>query len=271
MIPFVFFLIIFLYGAAFVTLVRQSLTSEPSGVKPDLLFEFGFLLHTFFIFAEAKESHVYLPLSTFREVLVFFAWALAFVYAVLLRRVRHEMFGLILLPFLLAFLGIAFFMGEGKAIPLEYMDNHYFLVHILSAFFGYASFTLSFVAATLYLIQSNAIKSKRLGNFYDKLPPLMELERFIFHAVMWGVLLLGIGILSGFSWAKNVFSTFFVLEPKLIAAVATWIIYAFIFYSHSVSKISGKKGVLFVFAAFGLVLFTFFGTSLLGSKLHVGI
>ena len=99
----------------------------------------------------------------------------------------------------------------------------------------------------------------------------MELERFIFHAVMWGVLLLGIGILSGFAWSKSVFSTFLIREPKMIASILTWFFYGFIFYFHSVSSIQGKRGATFVLLAFGLVLFTFLGTSLLGTKLHVGI
>ncbi len=268
---FIFALLVFLYATSFVGLLLTCFDHERSWIKPDVLFELGFLLHTFFIFVEAKEAHVYLPLTTFREVLVFFAWSLAFVYAVLLRRVRQEMFGIILLPFLLSFLLAASLLSGGKAIPLDLVDNHYFLIHILSAFFGYASFTLSFVAGTLYWIQSNALKLKQLGSFYQKLPPLKELEQFIFYSVIWGVFLLGIGIVSGFFWSKSVFQTFSVWEPKTIASILTWLTYGIIFYLHSVSLISGKRSVTFVLSAFGFVLFTLLGTSLFQTRLHVGI
>ena len=271
MLNFIFISLFVLYGATFIALLRTCAGRENRWLKSDLLFELGFLIHTFFIFSEAKEAHVYLPIATFRQVLIFFAWSLAFVYAVLLRRVRQEMFGLILLPFLLAFLTFAYFATSSKTMPLDLMDNHFFLIHILSAFFGYASFTISFVAATLYLIQSHAIKSKQLGNFYQKLPPLRELERFIFYAVIWGVFLLGVGILSGIFWSKMVFSTYVILEPKTIASILTWLIYGAVFCFHSASLISGKRSITLVLFAFGLVLFTFLGTSLLQTKLHVGI
>ncbi len=271
MIDVLFSLLLVCYVSAFAVDALACSGREARNLKSGLLFEIGFLLHTFFIFAEAYEAHVYLALTTFREVLVFFAWALAFVYLVLLRRLRQEMFGLILLPFLLIFLLAARFLREGKAIPVSYFDNPYFLIHILSAFFAYASFTLSFVCAALYLIQSYALKSKRIGVFYEKLPPLRELERLIFHAVGWGIFLLSIGITSGLFWSKNALGTYWVAEPKSISSVLTCGVYALALFLQATSRTSGKKSVTLVVFAFALVLFTFVGTSLLKTKLHVGI
>ena len=220
MISTLFISIFIFYAAAFFINLMVSSGKPFKWVKADLFFEIGFLIHTFLIFAEAREEQVYLPIMTLKEVLVFFAWALAFVYVVLMRRVRHEMFGLILLPFLLIFLSAAWFMGPGKAIPPEYFNNHYFLIHILSACFAYASFAISFVAAALYLAQAHALKSKQISNFYSQLPPLKDLEKFIFYSVMWGIALLGVAIVSGGFWSKSAFHTF-VLEPK-----------PFLLYSH---------------------------------------
>ena len=271
MVSFLFALLFLAYASAFFLYLMASWDRGLKSLKGDLLFEIGFLLHTFFIFAEAKESHVYLPITTLKEVLVFFSWSLAFVYVALMRRVKQEMFGLILLPLLLIFLSAAAFMESGKAIPPDYFNSHYFLIHILSACFAYASFTISFVAAALYLAQSYALKSKQLGSFYDKLPPLKDLERFIFYSVIWGVFLLGVAIVTGAFWSKSAFNTFLVLEPKTISSILTWIVYSAVFWFHNTSFISGRRSIKLVLISFGLVLFTFLGTSLVKARLHTGI
>ncbi|MBI4388297.1 MAG: cytochrome c biogenesis protein CcsA, partial [Candidatus Omnitrophica bacterium] len=159
----------------------------------------------------------------------------------------------------------------GKGVPRDYLSSHYFLIHILSAFVAYASFGLSFIASVLYLSQSHALKSKQVGNFYHRLPPLKDLERFIFYSVVWGVFLLGVGIVSGAFWSNNVFHTFVVREPKSLASIITWFAYGFILLLRARSLIGERKSVVFVLLAFGLVLFTFLGTSFFGTKLHVGI
>lgn len=267
----IFLVLILFYILAFSGYLMSFYGKEFKRVKPDLFFELAFLLHTFFIFVEARESHVFLPLTTLKEVLIFFTWALSFVYSVLLRRVKHEMFGLVLLPFLICFLAISSVMTEGKAIPIHYFENYHFLLHILTAFFAYASFTLSFVAAALYLVQSHTLKSKQIGNLYQKLPSLKELEQFIFYSVIWGVFLLGVAIASGLFWSKSMFNTYVVREPKSISSIVTWIVYMSIVFLRNKSKISERRSVRFVFLAFALVLFTFIGTSLFQTKLHVGM
>ena len=269
---FLFALVFGLYAISFVLYgLAVCVGRNIKWLQADVFFEIGFLLHTFFIFAEAHEAAVYLPITTFKEVLVFFAWSLGFVYMVLLRRVKHETFGLILLPFLLLFLGISFLVADGKGVPPDYLSSHFFLIHILSAFIAYASFSLSFIASVLYLIQSHALKSKQVGNFYHRLPPLKELERFIFHSVIWGVFLLGIAIVTGAFWSKSVFRTFIVREPKSIASMITCLIYGLIFFLKTRALVGERRSVLFVLFAFMLVLFTFLGTSLFQTKLHVGI
>lgn len=264
-------LLLLLYTASFALHLRNLLGREAEVLNPNLLFEIGFLLHTFLIFTEARESHFFLPVTTFREVLIFFAWALAFVFVILLRRLKQETFGIVLIPFLMSFLAVALVIQDGKAIPTTYFNDHYFLVHILSAFFAYASFTLSFVAAILYLIQSRLIKSKQLGNFYHKLPPLNELEKFISYSIIWGLFLLGTGILSGVLWANNSLKAFSILEPKTISSLVTWLAYGVIFLLYHFSIVRGKRSAKIVSFTFALVLFTFLGTSLFQNSFHIGM
>ena len=238
--------------------------------------EFGFLIHTLLIFAQTFSTAnsvpggLHLPVITLGEASGFFAWSLAFVYLFLLRRLGTETFGLVLAPVLVLFLIPAFFPFQPNEQLFKHVHDGYFLLHILSAFFGYAGFALSFIAALLYLYLDRALKLKNSGYAYHKLPPLEVLERFIFRTILWGVLLLGIAIVSGAFWAKSAFGSFLLKEPKSFASLLTWAFYLVIIYFHEVRMIKGRRVVTMSLGAFVLVLFTFLGTSLFQTGLHVG-
>lgn len=240
------------------------------------LIEFGFLIHTLLIFAQTftlsrtMPSGFHLPVTTLGEASGFFAWSLAFIYLILLRQLKTETFGLILAPVLVLFLVPSFFPFQVNQTLFVHFHNTYFLLHVLSAFFGYASFALSFIAASLYLVLDRALKHKTPVHFYHRLPPLEDLERFIFRTVFWGSFLLGGTIVTGGLWAKSAFGTFILWEPKSVASLLTWVVYLVIIYLHEILKIKGRRIVLMSLGSFVLVLFTFLGTSLFQTGLHAG-
>ena len=130
----------------------------------------GFICATIYLGVEAWTHGFAFPILNFSHVLAFFSWALAFLYLIPLARLQTQSFGLILAPvlFLLNLTAMAHAGGS-----LYYMDvKIYFMLHIIFAFFAYASFTLSFTAAFLYLFQHYELKRRRAGTFYQKLPHL---------------------------------------------------------------------------------------------------
>ena len=138
--------------------------------------------------------------------------------------------------------------------------NPYFTVHIISAFFAYASFTLSFSAGILYLIQYRELKSKTQGKFYHKLPSLEELERLICQPLIWGAPLLLTAMGVGILWSKSAFGEFWIFDPKTIATGVISSLYFLILYFRSVSSIRGKQVAVLSLVAFALVIFSFVGT-----------
>ena len=266
---------ILFYGAAFGGYFFKFKLEKERLRWPGHLLESGFLVHTLLIFSEIftgfDYSGFHFPVATLGEASGFFAWSLAFVFLILIRRFKTESFALILAPVLVLFLIPSLFPSEPNPSSLKYFNNPYFLIHILSAFFGYASFALSFIAAVFYLVLDFSLKQKKSGNFYKQLPALEDLEHFIFTAIFWGVILLAAGILSGSFWAKSAFSSYFVKEPKSFASLLTWTVYLVIIYLHGFLKIKGRRIVRMSLLAFVLVLFTFLGTSLFKTGFHVGI
>ena len=265
------------YLLAFILFVFEFMNVERTHFRwANRFVELGFLTHTLFIFAQTfavsrnASSEFHLPVTTLGEASGFFAWSLAFIYLILLRRRKSETFGLILTPVLILFLIPAFFPFQMNPALLKHQHDGYFLLHILSAFFGYACFALSFIAGALYLNLDRALKQKASFSSYHKFPSLEGLERFVFRTVLWGLFLLGFAIVTGALWTQSAFGTFILRESKSFASLLTWSVYLVIIYFHEVRQMKGRRIVTMSLGAFILVLFTFLGTSFFQKGLHVG-
>lgn len=255
-IAFVFHLAAFLGG------------SEQANRWALVLVRVGFLIHTFFFFLETKAEGSAFPVANFGEIMAFFSWSLAFVYLVLLAKVPSESFGLILSP-LLSLLVIAGLLGVHSATTVPPSPlNPYFALHLGTAFFAYASFTLSFTASVLYLIQYRELKRKRGGNFYQRLPSLEALESLIYQPMAWGSFLLALAVGIGFLWAKSAFGTYWLWEPKTVSTIGIIFFYVALVYFHYGRSSHGKRWVVMNLIAFGFVFFNFFGMSFFTKGLH---
>ncbi len=229
-----------------------------------ILMRAGFLISTFYLAAEAGEHGFFLPVSGFSQALSFFAWSLAFVYLVLLVKTQTDSFGMIVSPFLILLTGAALMTRSGvTAEPKAILMHPYFLLHIGAAFFAYASFTLSFAAALLYLIQHHELKSKKPGAFYHKLASLEELEKLIYQPVLWGTPLLFTAVGVGLLWSHEVYGGMKILDPKTLATVLTAGLYGAILMMRWMSVLRGRQIALLSLSAFALVLFAFLGTRLI--------
>ena len=277
LITFLLLLVIGVYFLAFLSFLFEFVSAWGKRFPwASRFIEFGFLIHTLLIFAQtfsvsrSLPSALHLPVTTLGEASGFFAWSLAFVYLILLRQLKTETFGLILAPILVLFLIPSFFPFQANEAFFRHFHNGYFLLHILSAFFGYASFALSFIAAASYLALDRALKRKASSHFYQKFSPLDDLECLIFRTIFFGVFLLGVAILSGALWTRSAYGTFILKEPKSFASLLTWTVYLVIIFLHEVLLMKGRRVVLMSLGAFVLVLFTFLGTSFFQTGLHVG-
>lgn len=259
--------------AFFLHLVAFFSTSEQWNRWAFILVRIGFLVHTFFFFEPMVIGIGHAPPSpsafvSFGRVMAFFSWSLAFVYLVLLARVQSESFGLILSPLLAILVGTGLVRFEAGTSTLPPLLNPYFFLHLGTAFFAYAGFTLSFTASVLYLVQYRELKRKRGGTFYHKLPSLEALESLIYQPMAWGVFLLFLAVGIGFLWSKSAFGTFWFLEPKTVATLGIALFYLSLVSFHYGAASRGKRGVVMSLVAFGFVVLNFFALNFLGGGFH---
>ena len=242
--------------------------SERAGRWGFVLTRTGFLIHTFFFFLGTKTEGFLIPVSSFGQVMAFFSWALAFVYLVLLARIHTESFGVILAPLLSLLVGLGLFRFHAGQTSLPTPLNPYFILHLGTAFFAYASLTLSFVAAVLYLVQHHELKRRRGGTFYHQLPSLESLEGLIYQPMAWGVFLLTLAMGVGFLWAKSTCGTYWLGDPKTISTLLVTLFYGVLIYLHYARSLRGKRLAVLNLVAFAFIFLNFFGLNLFGKGVH---
>jgi cytochrome c-type biogenesis protein CcsB len=201
------------------------------------------------------------PLSNFYESLVFFSWCLAALTLIFLRRYAEGFLGVV--GGLLASLVLAYAsLGVDSSIrPLmPALKSNWLLVHVITAFLGYAAFGLAFGAAVLYLVQGS--KKKAQG------PARPLLDRLIYRAAVIGFIFLTIGILTGAVWAETAWGRYWSWDPKETASLITWFIYAALLHARLVQGWQGRPIAWLAVAGFGAVLFTYIGVGFLLPGLH---
>ncbi len=261
------------YGVAFLLHVLSFGEIWKRGHRAgSVMLQIGFLFGTLYFLNQGFQSGYFLPVVNMSAALAFFAWALAFVYLVLLGKARTESFGLFL-SFLLCVLmaGAWISFGHGRGIQIMVRDHPYllnpcFLIHVVCAFFSYANFAISFIASILYLIECRELKKKSPSSFYYKLPPLERLERMVCLPLSWGAPLLLFATVTGFVWAKSAFGSYLLLDPKTIVTFVVLACYLLILYRHWVAAVRGKEMAVLSLIAFTVIVAGFVETFFLFGK-----
>ena len=201
------------------------------------------------------------PLSNFYESLVFFAWCVAILSLIFLRRYAEGFLGVV--GGLLASLVLAYAsLGVDSRIKplMPALKSNWLLVHVITCFLGYAAFVIAFGAAVLYLMQSYRQRSQA-----SALPPL---ERLIYRAAVIGFIFLTLGILTGAVWAETAWGRYWSWDPKETASLITWFIYAALLHARLVQGWQGRPIAWLAVTGFGAVLFTYLGVSFFLSGQH---
>ena len=222
---------------------------------------FGF--HTLTLISMmAVEGHV--PITSMREALSFFAWAVVLIFLVLEYKVRIRVMGAFIVPlaFIALLVSLSFPVDTGRLLP-AYLSSPWLGVHTTLAFLAEASFAIAFGVGIMYIIQERQLKQKHPGAFYRRLPSLEILDEMEYKSIAMGFPLLTLGMLTGAIWANSAWGYYWGWEPKEIWSLITWLIYAAYLHARLIAGWRGRKAAYLAVTGFVLVIFTFVGVNLL--------
>jgi cytochrome c-type biogenesis protein CcsB len=225
----------------------------------------GFALHTAAFLRDWIQDGRY-PLFGLRETLSFLAWTLVVAYGLAHFRYQVKALGTFLMP-LVAFLVTATMLVPSTAdtragTVAAGAAGWVFPVHTTLLIFSYAAFFVVFAASAMYLWQERELKLKTFSGLFHRLPSLTTVDDIGSTAAGIGFTLLSLGIVTGAILSSQQTGRIWHNDPKEVFALLTWLLYLTMI--HYRTQWRGRKSALVGVAGFGLVLFTFLGTRLMG-------
>ncbi|HEY0099815.1 MAG TPA: cytochrome c biogenesis protein CcsA [Pyrinomonadaceae bacterium] len=225
----------------------------------------GFAAHTAAFLRDWIQDGHY-PLFGLRETLSFLAWTLVVAYALAHFRYQLKALGAFLMP-LVAFLVTAAMLvrnsSDARAGTIAAgAAGWVFPIHTTFLIFSYAAFFVVFAASAMYLWQERELKLKTFSALFHRLPSLTTVDDIGSTAAGIGFTLLSLGIITGAILSSQQKGSIWNNDPKEVFALITWLLYLTMI--HYRIQWRGRKSAIVGVAGFGLVLFTFLGTRLMG-------
>ena len=212
------------------------------------------------------------PLSNFYESLVFGAWAVVLIYVCMEARYGSRELGVF--PLSLAFLTMAYASFspnvESKIQPLiPALKSNWLIAHVITCFLGYAGFAVACGLGILYLLRGPSKHPDNPGSgIRARIPSTQILDELMYQNVVFGFLLLTVGIITGSVWANSAWGSYWSWDPKETWSLITWLVYALLLHARLVRGWHGRKIAWVSIIGFGCVIFTYLGVNFLLSGLH---
>ncbi len=242
--------------------IRQDL---PRTLLPRLLWA-GFVAHGLSI-ALRSWTAGHLAVTTFDEALSFLALLLMAVFLVVQVRRPLVALGAVVSPlaFGLTLAADAVYHGARPLAPA--LDSAWLPVHVVLSVLGDAVFALAFSASLLYLVQERRLKARRAPAALRYLPSLETLDRVNYRCLVWGLILLTLGIVSGIVWAHTAWR-FWSSEPKLVLSLVIWGIYVVLLQGRMTAGWRGRWAATLTIAGFAVIVLSLVGVNVLGLGNH---
>ncbi|MBF0101745.1 MAG: cytochrome c biogenesis protein CcsA [Desulfobacterales bacterium] len=211
----------------------------------------------------------HLPVHNLQGNLWCISWSLSFVFLLLNHRLHLKVLGSYTAPFVLVLMIISACVPvSGIQVQHNVFVNIWLVFHVVLTFAGESALCLAFGVGFLYLVQERTIKYKRNRFFLKRLPSLEQLDYTGYNFVVYGFVLLTIGLLAGLVYAKAIWGHFIRWDIKEIWTGISWLIYAVLLHGRVVAGWRGHRSAVMAMIGFLILIFTFFGVNFLLTGHH---
>ena len=258
-----------MYGAASIVAVFSLLRPlAKGGVITATLMSLGLIPLLVAWVERVLQRGAILPIERF-ESLTFYALVMTGAYFGMIRRRETRLLAGLLAPLVTVVLimGEPLFITEHD-VP-DVVHSVWLGVHVVTALFSYAIFSLAAVLAAAYLRQDRNLKQKKLDGLFTRLPSLETLD----HHMSWQVglafsgltvaMLIGVLLVrmsgGGEEW---------ITDPKIIATSTTWAVYAVLVHLRAIMGRRGRSLAVICIIGAICMFFAFVGVNLFAPGLH---
>ncbi len=243
-------------GGLIVYLVKQQ--------KPIFRFSYwilviGFICHTIFLGCQYYRLGA-APVLDFKSALSFFSWTIVCAYLIFQIKYKLMVLGSFVAPLACVLMILSTAIPQIETMVRPEFKSPLLTIHIGTAFMGNGLFALAFLGAIMYLILEYAIKHKKFGSLFQRLPSLATIDSINYRALIYGFTFLTIGMLTGSVYAQNTQGIYWQWDPKEVWSLITWFFYAALLHERIAIGWRGRKAAWMSIICFCLLIFTFLGS-----------
>ncbi|MFN0158819.1 MAG: inner membrane protein YpjD [Bacteroidota bacterium] len=193
------------------------------------------------------------PITTVFEIMTVLAFCIAISYTYIEIRTQASNTGFFILILALVFQSVSSLFIKDLVEIAPILRSNLLGFHVAAALLGYTAISLSAAYGLLYLMLYHEIKSTRFGLIYKRLPNLETLEKMSHKSEVFGFWMLTIAILVGMVWLPRAFENFSYFDPKLIASLVIWFIYAIGLSAKRKLGWQGRRTMIISLVGFGFI------------------
>ncbi len=224
----------------------------------------GFVLHAAALIVRGIGAGR-LPMTNQYEFATSFAFGLALVSLIFIRKYRFDVLGAFAVPVIFLVIGYAAMQSREVHELMPSLRSSWLGFHVSTAIISYGAFGVSFAIALIFLFRGRLQE----GGFLDRhIPSGEQLDLIEYRAVAMGILFLTFCIISGSIWAERAWGSYWSWDPKETWSLITWLIYAVYLHQRIRKGWRGRSAAIFAVAGFVCVLFTYIGVNTLLPGIH---
>ncbi len=213
-------------------------------------------------------QHKQFPAANVSQALSIVAFAVAVVYVVVEWHGRERSTGFWMVSLVFFFQLLSSVLARPDPPDRAIFHDPLFSAHVSLALLGYAAFVVGAAYAFLFLQLYRDLKAGRFSTFYGKLPPLEVLERMMLIALWLGFVALTGAVITGAVYAEQLEHNGWLRDPKILATLVTWVIYAAALLLRRLRRWQGRQTAVASLAGLCAILFSLVAVNFFFTDFH---
>ncbi|MFI5269430.1 MAG: inner membrane protein YpjD [Chloroflexota bacterium] len=185
-------------------------------------------------------------------------WLMALIALVVFLKPAFENLGLVLFPLA----GVSVLLAELFPHDVLLMSDRSWPLdlHILTSMLAYSLLGVAALQAGVLYLQERRLRRGDAGGILSGLPPMQEMEHFLFQLIGAGFVLLTLSLLTGLFFVQN-FMTQHLAHKAVLSALA-WAVFAVLLWGRWKFGWRGRLAIRWTLIGFGSLLLAYFGSKL---------
>jgi ABC-type transport system involved in cytochrome c biogenesis permease subunit len=230
-----------LYAASFAVFVYHLFSRRATVYRLGLIVSAaGLGFHTVAIITRGVSAGHFPFLGAF-ESLVMLAWAISVVWHVLEVFTRIKAVGLYVMGVVVVLLTVAWGEYDAPAELVPALRSDIVVLHVVVMLTAIAALYVAGGAAIIYLIEQALLKRHRLNGVLGRLPSLASLEKLIYHATLFGLPFLTMGMVAGVIRAVTFRVADWWADPMVLLSLCAWGLYAWLLWGRARGDWAGER------------------------------